>query len=206
MVDGDKAGFAVAIGALFASFGQDATQAIMQGYWLGLNDLDLSQVQQSVAMALKRSKFLPKPAELREFVGANASEDDLAMSAWGDVLKAVRLGPYKHVDFEDKLCNAVIRNLGGWVTFLERFKDAESEKWLRFDFVKCYKSFAKSGVNGEMIEPLAGLGEREVVNGQLCLPVPRKIGCDAVRSAAPRITQGGFCAVPRIERQLQTEP
>lgn len=201
MVDEDKAGFAVAIGALFASFGQDATQAIMQGYWLGLNDLELGQVQQSVAMALKRCKFLPKPAELRELIGENLSEDDCALAAWGDVLKAVCLGPYKHIDFDDKLCNAVIRNLGGWVTFLERFSDAESEKWLRLDFVKCYKSFAKSGVSGELIEPLAGLAEREVINGQLSLPVPRKIECDSKRSELPRIADGRMFEVPKIERQ-----
>lgn len=201
MVDEDKAGFAVAIGALFASFGQDATQAIMQGYWLGLNDLELGQVQQSVSMALKRCKFLPKPAELRDLIGENLSDDDCALAAWGDVLKAVRLGPYKHIDFDDKLCNAVIRNLGGWVTFLERFADAEAEKWLRLDFVKCYKSFAKSGVSGELIEPLAGLAEREVINGQLCLPVPRKIECDSKRSELPRITDGRMFEVPKIERQ-----
>ena len=202
MVDKDKTDFAIAIGALFASFGQDATQAIMQGYWLGLNDLELTQVQQSVAIALKRCKFLPKPAELRDLLGLNVSEDDRAVAAWGDVLKAVRLGPYKHVDFQDKLCNAVIRNLGGWVTFLERFSDAESEKWLRIDFVKCYKAFAKSGVNGELIQALPGLAEREVVNGQLCLPVPRIVPCDHNRSDMPLLTSRvSPFSVPKIERQ-----
>lgn len=206
MVEADKKEFAIAVGALFASFGQDSTQALMQGYWLGLNDLELHQVQIAVASALKRCKFLPRPAELRELLGLNVSDEDTAVAAWGDVLRAVRLGPYKHVDFEDKLCNAVIRNLGGWVTFLQRFSDAESEKWTRLDFVKCYKAFAKSGVNGELIAPLQGLSDREVINGQLCLPVPRKIACDANRNQLPFITHFAPCAVPKIERQLKELP
>jgi len=201
MVDQDKAGFAVAIGALFASFGQDATQATLQGYWLGLSDLTIGQVETAVAKSIRERKFVPRPVELRELVGAHQSDDDTAIAAWSDVLRAVRLGPYKHIDFQDKLCNAVVRNLGGWVTFLERFSDAESEKWVRLDFVKCYKSFAKSGVSGELIEPLAGLAEREVIDGQLCLPVLRTIACDAVRSVPPRITESYSFAIPKIERQ-----
>jgi len=203
MVEADKREFAIAVGALFASFGQDSTQALMQGYWLGLNDLELNQVQMAVASALKRCKFLPRPAELRELLGLNVSDEDTAVAAWVDVLRAVRLGPYKHVDFEDKLCNAVIRNLGGWVTFLQRFSDAESEKWTRLDFLKCYKAFAKSGVNGELIKPLQGLSEREVINGQLCLPIPRKIACDANRNQLPLITHFAPCEVQKIERQIE---
>lgn len=202
MVEADKKDFAVAVGALFASFGQDSTQALMQGYWLGLNDLELHQVQIAVASALKRCKFLPRPAELRDLLGLNVSEEDTAVAAWSDVLRAVRLGPYKHIDFQDKLCNAVIRNLGGWVNFVQRFSDAESEKWTRLDFLKCYKAFAKSGVNGELIAPLQGLSEREVINGQLCLPMPRKIACDANRSETPYITHFAPCNVTRIEKQL----
>jgi hypothetical protein len=206
VVNEDKEDFAIAVGALFASFGQDSTKALMQGYWLGLNDLELHQVQIAVASALKRCKFLPRPAELRELLGVNISEEDTATAAWGDVLRAVRLGPYKHIDFEDKLCNAVIRNLGGWVTFVQRFSDAEAEKWTRLDFIKCYKAFAKSGVNGELIAPLQGLSEREVINGQSCLPMPRKIACDANRNAMPYITHFAPVKALKIERQLKELP
>lgn len=204
MVIEDKADFAVAVGAMFATFGQDSTQEIMQGYWLGLNDLDLIQVQQAVAIALKRCKFLPRPAELRDLIGMNTSEEDAAVAAWGDVLRAVRLGPYKHIDFQDKLCNAAIRNLGGWVSFLGKLTDAKAENFARMDFVKCYKSFAKSGVNGELIAPLQGLAQAQVVNGEVCDPVLHRIACDSNRAVMPRITQFKPFAVPRIERQLQS--
>ena len=201
MDQSNLARYQLCIRAMFASFSSECTEATLQGYWLGLSDLTIEQVEAAVAKSIRECKFVPRPVELRELVGAHQSDDDTAIAAWGDVLKAVRLGPYKHIDFQDKLCNAVVRNLGGWVTFLERFSDAESEKWVRLDFVKCYKSFAKSGVSGELIEPLAGLAEREVIDGQLCLPVPRTISCDAVRSVPPRITESYSFAIPKIERQ-----
>lgn len=201
MDQSDLGRYQVCIRAMFASFASECTEATLQGYWLGLSDLSIEQVETAVAHSIRASKFVSRPAELREYLGLNVSEDDTAVAAWGDVLRAIRLGPYKHVDFEDKLCNAVIRNLGGWVTFLGRFSDAESEKWTRLDFLKCYKAFAKSGVNGEMIVPLQGLSEREVINGQLCLPIPRKIACDANRSEMPYITHFKPCEVPQIEKQ-----
>lgn len=203
MDQSDLGRYQVCIRAMFASFSSECTEATLQGYWLGLSDLSIEQVETAVAYSIRASRFVPRPAELREYLGLNVSDEDTAVAAWGDVLRAVRLGPYKHVDFEDKLCNAVIRNLGGWVTFLQRFSDAESEKWTRLDFVKCYKAFTKSGVNGELIAPLQGLSEREVVNGQLCLPVPRKIACDANRNQLPYITHFAPCSVPKIEKQIE---
>jgi len=194
--------FQICIRAMFASFRSECIDATLHGYWIGLSDLTIEQVESAVAHSIRVAKFLPRPAELREYLGVNASEEDTAIDAWSDVLRALRLGPYKHIDFQDKLCNAVIRNLGGWVTFLGRFSDAESEKWARLEFIKCYVSFAKVGVNGEMIAPLAGLSEREVHNGMLCLPIPRQIACDAKRAELPYITHFKACEVPKIERQV----
>lgn len=187
MDQSNKADFALAIGAMFASFGQDSTPAIIHGYWLGLADMDISDVQRAVAMALQRCKFLPKPTELRELVGASLGEEENAIAAWSDVQRAVGLGPYKHIDFEDKLCNAVIRNMGGWPSFIGRLTDSEAEKWVRLEFIKCYRSFARSGVNGELIQPLAGLSSAEVVSGRIGDPVPRLVTCEANRRVVPMI-------------------
>lgn len=200
MIDADKQKFAFAITALMELFGQEATKPRLHAYWLGLQALTIEQLNAAVQVAMARCKRLPLPYELMEFVGVVVDDDARANLAWGDVLRAVPLGCYKHVDFEDKIINAVVRNLGGWVTFLERFCDAESEKWARLEFIRCYKSFARSGVNGEAIKPLAGLSQAEVVNGLLTEPIPRKVACDASRAECPYIT--GFTAnAPRIERQ-----
>lgn len=181
MENSNKAAFGLAVGAMLESFGVEATKAILHGYWLGLNDLTISQIETAVSLALRRLKFVPKPFELRELLGLVITNDSRAEAAWSDVHRAIPFGPYKHVDFDDKLVNATIRNLGGWVTFLDRFQDSESEKWARLDFMKCYKAFANSGVTGDLIKPLAGLSQAEVVSGSVASPVPKRIGCDADR-------------------------
>lgn len=184
MIIEEKAEFGVTIGAMMETFGVEATKAILHGYWLGLNDLSLQQVQLAVAKAIRTCKHAPKPAELRELAGCGKENtEDLAFRAWSEALDAVSNGPYRHVDFEDKCVNAVIRSMGGWPTFVARFTDGESEKWARLDFVKLYKCYAARPVSDEATAPLPGLSEFES-NSIDRKPVPVRIKCkDAPRLA-----------------------
>ncbi len=179
--------FRTCVQAMFACLGGEVTDAGMLGYWIALEDLTLEQIQQACYQAMRSSKFIPKPSELREMV--LGKPDDHAMMAWSDTLKAIPIGPYKHIDFSDKLINATVRNLGGWPTFLSRLTDSQAEKWVRIEFLKCYSQLASSGVTGEMCEPLPGLSQAEFFNGEITKPVPRRIDCS--QSKAPRISRGG---------------
>lgn len=184
MLESEKARFGVIIGAVFESFGQESTPPRLMGYWLGLKDLELAAVEKAAGRALREMTRLPAPAELRKLAGEMTSQDR-ALAAWGDVLNAVPVGCYRHVDFQDKLCNAAIRMLGGWPTFLERFSGAETEKWARLDFLRVYQSIADSGVSGDVCGPLAGLLEVQVSNGKLTRPVPVLIATDEKRIGLP---------------------
>jgi len=184
MEPNDKSEFAIAIGAMCAAFGTDASKPLILGYWLGLSDLSLIDIQQAVARSMRECTHMPRPVELRRLAGEKTPEA-ASMAAWGDVLRAIPLGPYKHVDFSDKLINATIRNLGGWPTFIGRLTDEESEKWLRLEFVKCYGTFSSSGVNGEACLPLVGLSQVSSVAGMLVAPVVHKIACTS--KVTPRI-------------------
>ena len=175
--------FRMCVQALFVSLGGEFSDAALLGYWIALKDMTLEQVQQACYHSMRTSKFIPKPAELREIVFGDADDD--AMTAWADVQKAIPLGPYKHVDFTDRLINATVRNLGGWPTFIGRLTDAESEKWLRIEFCKCYAAFANSGVTGEMCDPLPGLSQATSIGGNLIAYEPRKIQCSTTN--VPRI-------------------
>jgi hypothetical protein len=152
----DKVEFRVAIEALFAGFDREATTAMFLAYWMGLQDMRLSEVQEAVAMAMQRSRHLPKPIELRELV--RGTEETRGELAWLDVLSATALGPYKHLDFVDSGINAAIRSLGGWPTFLSRFTDSESEKWARQEFLRAYRGLSRV-VSAESSAPLPGLSE-----------------------------------------------
>lgn len=176
MDDSQKVEFGTAIGAMCAAFGTEASKALLLGYWMGLSDMSLADVQRAVARSMRECQHLPRPVELRRLAGEKTS-DEAAIVAWDDVLRAIPVGTYKHVDFSDRLINAVIRNLGGWPNFVGRFMDAESEKWVRIEFLKCYASFASSGVSGEMCERLAGISEKTAVGGDIREPVVVKIEC-----------------------------
>jgi hypothetical protein len=182
----DKGPFSIAMAALLETFGQQATKPTLYGYWLGLNDLPLESVQAAVATAIRSADRLPRPVELRRFAGEQTGEQR-AIAAWSDVMAAVPLGPYKHIDFGDKLVNASIRSLGGWPSFLQRFGDAESEKWVRLDFLKTYTALLAGGVTGEACEPLPGISVAEATGGVVGDPVPRRIACSPDRAAQPKL-------------------
>lgn len=181
MQTSDKPDFATAIGAMLETFGQETTKPILHGYWLGLQDLPLQAVQSAVAQAIVTMDRIPKPVDLRRLAGEQTG-DQRAIAAWNDVLRAVPLGSYKHVDFRDCLINATIRNLGGWPSFLNRIGSAEGEKWARIEFLKTYATMAASGVSGEVCLPLPGLAEATASGGELRAPEPVRIACDAERA------------------------
>jgi len=174
--------FRTTIAALHKAFGVEATEASYDGYLMGLADLSIEELRRAVLMAIRERSVLPKPYDIRKLIGKSSSSEDRAVAAWNDVQRALRIGCYKTIDFEDKLCNAVIRNLGGWPNFCSRFSGAEEEKWVRQEFLKAYQSFAASGISTELSKPVPGLSEVEVVNGQIVDPVPRVIQCEPERA------------------------
>lgn len=175
MVESDRADFSLTVGAMFETFGQEATKELIRGYWIGLSDLDLNAVQFAVARAIRECERLPKPVELRRLTG-EATEEQAATIAWDDALRAIPRGSYKHIDFENKLINAVIRNLGGWPNFLARFSSAEDEKWIRQEFIRTYKNFSR-GISLEACEPLPGLAQVVHRGNGLEPPMPIRIEC-----------------------------
>lgn len=172
--------FNMAIVAMLETFGQEATAARLRGYELGLVGVPIDSVELAVAKSLQSNRLPPKPAELRE-IAAGGSAEDLAIAAWADVQRALPLGPYKHVQFDDGLINATIRSLGGWPAMFDRLTSAEEEKWYRLNFLKTYQSLARTGVNGEACAALPGLSEAELVNRKTVAPRPRRVGCDETR-------------------------
>lgn len=191
------------VALLAEAFGRKTTPATFEVYAIALADLTDQQVNAAATIAAGRCRFMPTPAELREFAGV-VSTDDRGIIAWQAVERAIPLGPYKHVCFDDPCVNAAIRNLGGWVTFLARLTDAEGEKWLRVEFLKAYAAFYRSGVGDEAGAPLPGLLECEAIDGQLCQPQPVNVTTGLEVSTVPRLTGPREPYRPRI--QVRGEP
>ena len=176
MNQSDKERWTAAVTMLAECLNRAVTGHILKGYWMALRDLSIDELEMACSRALQTSKFMPSPSELRELSG-QATDADRAVMAWNDVLKALPKGPYKHIDFDDGLINATVRNLGGWPQFVSLFSSADEEKWTRQRFLKTYESFARTGVNGDVARPLPGLSEVSVVNGEVIEPIVHTIEC-----------------------------
>jgi len=159
MTESDRKRLAVAVGALGEAFGRAVTKVTIHAYEIGLAGLPIAAIEHATRRAIAERKFMPVPSELRELAGA-ISPADRAIKAWDALDKAVtRYGYYDSVDFDDKLINAAVRSMGGWMRLSERY-NTDEEKWIRKDFERIYESLMRSGVSTEAIGPLLGFHEQ----------------------------------------------
>ena len=192
------------VALLCEAFGRKPTPATFEVYSIALSDLTDQQVGVAGGIAARRCKFMPTPADLREFAGA-VSADDRGIIAWQAVERALPLGPYRHVCFDDPCVNAAIRNLGGWVSFLARLTDAESEKWARVEFLKAYAAFYRAGVGEESGAALPGIAECEVVDGKLCMPQAVIVSTGLETESVPRLAAPREPYRPRLQQSKEPQ-
>lgn len=162
--DKDNVRRARAVTVLLEAFGRKVSQPQLRGYEWALSDIDPETVEAAVATYLRLPEEFPAtPGKLRELCGVTSAEDR-AMLAWSAVLRALPIGSYKSIDFDDHLTNAVIRSMGGWVALLARCGD-DFDVWARKTFIETYAAYDRTGVDGEACWPLPGLsdtGDHEV--------------------------------------------
>lgn len=182
------------VNALAAAFNRPVTQALLEAYWIGLNDLAQADLARAAAAAIRTAKYMPTPADLRGLAGEMTPETR-AVYAWESVQEAIAVAGYgRSVDFDDPLVNATLRNLGGWERFIERLEQ-EGPTWPRKDFERAYCSFARNGISADQAAPLGGEWDRlNAANGfpskppvrVLCglPPHPAAITADGRRPAA----------------------
>ena len=177
--------FVLAISALAAAFGREADQPTFQAYRWGLDGMPIEAIEKACIMAIRESKFMPTPAELRE-LGGEVSSKSIGLLAWQSFCQAVRKhGGNYSVDFDDRTINAVVRNLGGWqaITLLE---GEEFTKWLRMRFLDAYEKLGRLKLDGEQVAPL--IGELDS-NNRFTKSEPIRIACLSTPKSQARIEQ-----------------
>lgn len=153
------------------------TPQSLMGYEVALADVPLDALNAAVMTLLRTSRFMPSPAEIREAAGAVGglpAPKDRPTLAWIDVRRAIsQVDAYGSPDFDDKLINATIRAMGGWVALC----DATLEQliWREKDFKQTYAALASQNLPDEMTTRLAGICEKE--NGPCHPPPVHQIGC-----------------------------
>ena len=109
----DRPAFAEAMHALGETFNEPVSDIRAEAYFDALSDYSLAEVNTAVRVALRRCKFFPRPAELRELLDGNA--EDNAEVAWGAVLREIRRVGYMGIpNLDPRVLRAVNEMWGGW--------------------------------------------------------------------------------------------
>lgn len=198
MNESHKREFATLIAALAETFGRDASSATQLGYWLGLKDLSLEDVTRAVTTAMRDSKRMPVPVELRD-IALGGSAESRAIAAWTLFANAVsRVGGYRSVSFEDRTINAVVRSLGGW-EYVCDLSVEEFDKWLRMNFLKAYEALAGKPIGDEAGAPLLGLTAKTNQRNGHYHGSQRLIAIGAGGEMRPVAIEGRARELPRLE-------
>lgn len=111
MTDQDRPRLARVLGVLGEIFREPVSELRAEGYFDGLQDLSISEVETAARAALRVSKFFPRPAELREL--ANGRAEDRAELAWIALLAEVRRVGYLGTAVLEPATRDTVRHLWG---------------------------------------------------------------------------------------------
>lgn len=193
----DLPAFQRLITVLAMTFGVASDEALYAGYKLGLEDLSIADIERAVGLSLKQCRFMPKPAELRELIAPNL--EAAAIVAWSVADQAVRHhGPYRSVDFEDQVINAVIRDFGGWVKYCE-IPEGEYFKFTRREFERRYVSYSRSGVPAERRAALSGEFAMENTLHGYMEAISQPVLVQHPNGFEPPLERIGVAVTPRID-------
>lgn len=205
MTDSEREQFASVILALAATFRVESSEALLEGYWMALEDLEIGAVRAAVRSAIRSCERMPTGSELRRLTGEMTS-DMRAVHAWGAVQRAIASkGAYVSVDFDDPVVNATVRNLGGWQKLCATSTD--EAKWVRKDFERIYDALCSTGVTTEQAKYLTGIAERQnaAAGYEVQPPVRVMVGLPAHRQGVVR-QLGGADVVALLPKGALTLP
>ncbi|HET8689380.1 MAG TPA: DUF6475 domain-containing protein [Methanosarcina sp.] len=130
------------MGMLFEMYDRQPTRALLDGYYLVLQDMTDDEFKQAIKSILSSRTFasLPKPAEILEAVKPDT--ESIAVLIWQDIERAmIKGGVYASLTFEDNVVNSVVESLGGWIHLCKM--DTDELKWVRKDIKKLYDIHSK---------------------------------------------------------------
>lgn len=114
MTDADRPQLAKMLVVLGATFNEPLDDFKIEGYFAALKDLPYEAVRNAGFAAMQRSRFFPRPAEIREF--ALGTAEDAAELAWNALLREIRQTGYTgKPTLPDATWEAVREIWGSWV-------------------------------------------------------------------------------------------
>lgn len=135
---------------LCAVFNRGYSEALLEGYMVGLRDADIDQVEANGIAWLTTGHGMPTPRDLSRGT-AEVSEERVALSVWAGVLSAIRGG--RHV--EDVLAAEIMDGFGG-IRAVGGLPSEQVHGFIRREFVKAYVEASRDDATRELAASLAG--------------------------------------------------
>jgi hypothetical protein len=177
--------FADLIGMLCSVFNVESSNPMLDGYWLALKDIPAEGLERAVERSIKECRFMPKPAELRDYSGA-VSTTDRALLAWAHVIDALRLvGTYESVDLGDPAAHEAVRAIGGWVWLGEQDTD-QLERYESRRFIDAYRVVARRNPHPTLGVPLVGKYEHSNSSSGYAVEPPVSRPAGYLDASAPK--------------------
>lgn len=157
-------------------YGKPVGEFAISLWWGALKDYDLKSVQEALSRHVRNpdsGQFMPKPADVVRMM--QGSTQDLALSAWAKVDKAVRhVGPYKSVAFDDPLIHVVLHEMGGWTALGHKTDD--DWPFVAREFENRYRGFKARGEIPPYPPKLVGISDAHNENEGFKQAQPMLIG------------------------------
>lgn len=128
-----KPEFGHVLRAMSATYRQDVTAPMLQGYWMALSGMELDAFKRAVEVSMRECKFMPTPAEILE--QSDESSALRAAQAWHAVTQVSHQGGAK---LDDEIANHVIRLMGGW-RHMTSTTSEQFHTWSRKEFLRLYE-------------------------------------------------------------------
>lgn len=144
MQNTDRTEFTRLMEAACAAFNTPPNEPLFEAYWIALHDKTLADVKRAITTAFVECKFMPRPAELLEFVDGNPAQG--ANTAFD---KLVLLCRDKTAVHPCKYAQEVIRRKGGM-----KYYSGLDNTQLEFErklFIASYKELVGEVKRGELV-------------------------------------------------------
>jgi hypothetical protein len=158
MTESEKPKFFRVMLALAETWKEPMSDLRLEGYWMGLCDLTIADLEAAALKAIRGCTYFPRPAELREMVHGNPERNvELAWMTWKNAAR--RFGGGASIVIEDAaLADTLTQMFGGWPEACA--KELSPEMWasVRKEFDRVYGTMLERGARG--MRYLVGSHER----------------------------------------------
>lgn len=154
MTEDNRARFAELMFGMGETFNEPVSSVRAGAYFDALSDLPIESVEQAVRLAVKQSKFFPKPVELRECITGNQTDE--AATEWALFQREVSRTGYTRTPELSAATMETVRVLfGSWRTACASLPSPDSDRapelmnW-RKQFIQVYGDTKRREALGEL--------------------------------------------------------